>query len=95
MRLLRLVMRYDAQVIGAAFSPRSAITHQVNVRAYAGRKRAALAAHRSQYAGPGRASRLMRLLIRLPVPAFGLLLGREWFAEPGTSRTVICHDILR
>jgi len=47
------------------------------------------------YLGPvGRASRLFWVVVRLPVPVFGLLFGREWFAEPGTATTMICGDIL-
>lgn len=68
-------------------SPRAAITHRVNVRRYAAQKQAALAAHRSQLSGGGRAARLMRLLSRLPVPVFRILLGYEWFAEPGAGRS--------
>jgi hypothetical protein len=55
----------------------------VNVRRYAAQKQAALAAHRSQHSGGGRAGRLMRLLTRLPAPVFAVLLGYEWFARPG------------
>jgi hypothetical protein len=28
---------------------------------------------------------MFRVLIALPTPIFGLLLGREWFAEPGAA----------
>lgn len=84
MRLLRVMGRYDAPVTRATFTPRSAITHRVNVRRYAACKRAALAAHQSFVrASPGRARRLPRAMVALPVPVFGLLFGREWFAEPG------------
>lgn len=74
--------------IRAGFTPRSAITHRVNMRPYARQKPAALAAHGSQIGPAGRASRLFWLMVRLPVPVFGLLFGREWFAEvtPGASR---------
>jgi LmbE family N-acetylglucosaminyl deacetylase len=34
-RLLRLTVRYDPQVVRRSYSPRSAITHRVNVRRYA------------------------------------------------------------
>lgn len=87
MRLLRLVTGHDPQAIRVAFTPRSAITHRVDVRRYASQKRAALAAHQSYVHGPGRTARLARALIALPPPVFGLLLGREWFAEPGTATT--------
>src|ERR1700728_2696462 len=58
---LRLVVRYDFWHLGEMFSPRSAITHRVDVRRFAAQKRAALAAHRSQL-GRGRAGRVFRLL---------------------------------
>ncbi|MCM2420157.1 PIG-L deacetylase family protein [Streptomyces sp. RKAG293] len=86
LRFLRTPVRYDPEAIRTSYTPRSAITHRINVRPYAAQKRAALAAHRSQVAeGKGRSSALFRLLIRLPVPIFGLLLGREWFAEAGLA----------
>jgi LmbE family N-acetylglucosaminyl deacetylase len=67
------------------YSPRSAITHRLDVRRYCGQKRAALAAHRSQLTRRSRSGRVFRLLVRLPLPVFGLLLGHEWFTEPGLS----------
>lgn len=80
--LLRISLaRYDLDELRGAYSPSSAITHRVNVRRFAARKQAALAEHRSQVEGKGRLSPVMRVLVRLPAPVFGLLLGREWFAE--------------
>jgi LmbE family N-acetylglucosaminyl deacetylase len=73
-------------------SPRAAITHRVNVRQYAAQKQAALAAHRSQHSGSGRAARLMRLMVRLPVPVFRVLLGYEWFAEANRSLGFLPRD---
>jgi LmbE family N-acetylglucosaminyl deacetylase len=84
-RLLRLVVRYDTGEIHAGFTPRSAITHRVAVRRFAAQKRAALAAHHSIVRGTGRSARLMRIMVELPVPVFGLFFGREWFAEPGAT----------
>lgn len=81
--LLRLVKRHRLQQMRGYGMPRSAITHRVDVRRYAGRKQAALAAHRTPVFSGGRAGRLFRLMIRLPLPVFRLLGGREWFAEPG------------
>ncbi|WP_020577416.1 PIG-L deacetylase family protein [Actinopolymorpha alba] len=81
-RLLRIPLRFDDAALCTAYSPSSAITHRVNVRPFARQKQAALAAHRSEVNGSGRIAVLMRVLTRLPVPIFGLLLGREWFAEP-------------
>lgn len=77
-RFLRLPVKVDKFDEESLFSPRAAITHAVDVRRFAGRKRDALAAHHSIAARPG----LVRTLVRLPVPVFRLLLGREWFVEP-------------
>ena len=81
--MLRLLSRYRLEEMRGYGTPRSLITHRVDVRRYAQRKRAALAAHRTPVFGPGRSSRLFRLLIKCPLPVFGLVAGTEWFAEPG------------
>jgi LmbE family N-acetylglucosaminyl deacetylase len=94
-RVLRLVDRHDSREIQRGFSPRSAITHRVDVRRFASRKRAALAAHRSFAASNGRSARLARVMLALPVPVFGLFFGREWFVEPGAATTTISSDILQ
>jgi len=84
--MLRLVERYDAAELGSSFSARIEITHRVDVRKYADKKRAALACHASQISGTGRAARLFGLAVRLPLPVFGLLFGREYYVEVGTPR---------
>jgi LmbE family N-acetylglucosaminyl deacetylase len=84
-RALGLVVRPDLAAMRTGFTPRSAITHRVDVRRFAAQKQAALAAHQTQVYGRGRAGRLFRLLTALPVPLFGLVTGREWFAEPGAA----------
>lgn len=56
------------------------------------RKQAALAAHASQLRR-GRGGRLMFLLTRVPVPLFGLLMGREWFAERPRSPAVSLRQL--
>ncbi|MBP2471429.1 LmbE family N-acetylglucosaminyl deacetylase [Crossiella equi] len=66
------------------FTPRAEITHRVDVRAFARAKRDALAAHRTPLTGSGRMSAVWRRLVRLPVPVFGLLAGREYFRERTT-----------
>jgi LmbE family N-acetylglucosaminyl deacetylase len=90
-----LVVRYTRQEASTAGTPRAAITHRVNVRRYAAQKQAALAAHRTPVDGKGRVSRLFRLAVALPVPLFGWLAGREWFAEPGAAPGPVLDDILR
>jgi LmbE family N-acetylglucosaminyl deacetylase len=84
-RLARLVVRHDPGELRRSFTPRSEITHRIDVRRYAARKRAALAAHQSFTHGQGRSARLARVMIALPIPVFGLLFGREWFAEAGRA----------
>lgn len=94
-RLNGLVTRYTVEEARNAGTPRAAITHRVNVRRYAARKQAALAAHRSPVYAKGRASRLFRFAVALPVPLFALLAGREWFAEPAAAPGPVLDDILR
>ena len=91
---LRLPVRHDAVAPGTAYSARSGITHRVNVRRFARQKQAALAAHRSQLNGTGRLAPVMRALVRLPAPVFGLLLGREWFIDAsGAALSATAGDI--
>ena len=94
--LLRLVRRHRLEEMRSYGTPRSAITHRVNVSRYAASKRAALAAHKTPVNGRGRAARLFRLMIGLPLPAFRLACGREWFAEPGRGGGQrVAGDLLR
>jgi LmbE family N-acetylglucosaminyl deacetylase len=95
LRLARLVVRYDPLALRGGFTPRSAITHRVDVRQYAAAKRTALTAHRSQWQGNGRTARLIQVILALPAPVFGLLLGREWFAEPGAEPTTLATNVLQ
>ena len=81
--LVRLLTRSRAQEMRGYGTPRSAITHRVAVRRYAAQKRAALAAHQTPVSGQGRGARLLRVLLRSPLPVFRLACGTEWFAEPG------------
>jgi LmbE family N-acetylglucosaminyl deacetylase len=81
--LLRLVTRYRLDGMRGYGTPRSAITHRVDVRRHAAQKRAALAAHRTQVSGRGRGARLLRALLKSPLPVFRTVCGTEWFAEPG------------
>ena len=82
---LRIPVRFTSEELSTRFSPRSDITHRLDVRRYARQKQAALAAHRSQINGTGRMSTAMRKMIRLPAPLFSLLLGREWFIDVSPS----------
>jgi LmbE family N-acetylglucosaminyl deacetylase len=94
-RALGLVARHDLAAMRAGFTPRAAITHRIDVRRFAAQKQAALAAHRTAVYGRGRAARLFRLVVRLPVPVFGLVAGREWYAEPGARTARPIRDVLQ
>jgi len=87
-RALRLPLPFGTPALGAVYRPGAAITHRINVRRFARQKRAALACHRSVVHGRGGLAPVMRVLVRLPVPVFGLLLGREWFVEAATAPVV-------
>ncbi|MGW3995446.1 PIG-L deacetylase family protein [Amycolatopsis sp. NPDC004772] len=78
-KALRIPFDYDVEALG--YSPASAITHRFDVRRFAARKQAALAAHVSDVRGTGRLSAVLRVLVWLPAPLFGLVAGREWYAE--------------
>ena len=65
-----------------AYTDRSELTHEVDVRSSLNAKRAALAAHASQATG---GVRTVALLLRLPRPLAGLVLGKEWFVEVGRT----------
>jgi LmbE family N-acetylglucosaminyl deacetylase len=81
--LLGLLTRNRLDEMRGYGTPRSAITHRIDVRRYAAPKRTALAAHQTPLSGRGRGARLFRLLIRSPPPVFRAVCGTEWFAEPG------------
>lgn len=74
---LHLPYFYDAAVVPAAYSPQASITHRIDVRPFVGKKKRALAQHRSQLSGPARS-----LLTVLPPAVFGVVAGREWFVDP-------------
>ena len=81
--IIRLMTRHRLEEMRGYGMPQSVITHRIDVRRYAAQKRAALAAHRTPVSGSGRSARLLRLLLRSPLPVFRALCGTEWFAEPG------------
>ena len=90
-RVYRFPDEFDPTSFERAFSARSEITHRVNVRRYAGVKRAAMRAHASQATGGGAASagpgaqtgdRTLAAFLRIPRPVYDLVFGREWFRDP-------------
>lgn len=64
------------------FAAPGRITHRVGFRFELRRKRAAMAAHGSQRRG-GQERRAVDRFVRLPLPVFWLVFGREWYVERG------------
>ena len=88
-KALRLIGRFglrpggvSAADVNDAFASEREITHCIDVRRWAKQKRAAMSAHVSQASG-GSDVRTLAFLLRLPMPLFRAVLGREWFIEPG------------
>ena len=91
MRIARLFVRVDPETVTGT-TPYEAITHRVDVRRYAPQKQAALAAHQSQM-GVGRGGKVFSVLVRIPARVFGLLMGTEWYVEPGRAGSALQRDI--
>ena len=66
----------------AAFAQPARLTHRVDVRRFAGKKRAAMAAHASQATADG-GVRTLALFLRLPPFLYRRVFGYEWFVELG------------
>lgn len=71
---------FDPQEFAEAWTPRSQITHRVNVRSYLDQKRGSIRAHASQ-ANADNTLRTLAVLSALPRPLFGALLGTEFFVK--------------
>jgi LmbE family N-acetylglucosaminyl deacetylase len=72
----------------SAWTPRTEITHRVDVRRYLGAKRASLKAHASQATADGTV-RTLAVLTKLPSPMQSILLGTEYYvlvSNPHSSR---------
>jgi LmbE family N-acetylglucosaminyl deacetylase len=68
----------------SAYTPRSQLTHRVDVRPYLNQKHGAMRAHASQQTG-GSGPRPLAILLRIPPPLLRLWLGHEWFVERGRT----------
>jgi LmbE family N-acetylglucosaminyl deacetylase len=71
---------FDPTSFDRAWTPRSNITHRVNVRPHLAAKRAALRAHASQATADG-SIRTLAMLTRIPGPLAHLLLGTEFYCR--------------
>lgn len=79
-RLRLTPSEFDPQEFAQAWTPRSRITHRVNVRPYLDAKRNSVRAHASQ-ANADNTVRTLAVLSALPRPLFGALLGTEYFVK--------------
>lgn len=85
-KVYRFPPEFDPTSFERAFSPRSAITHRIDVRRYADAKRASMRAHASQAAG-GTGDRTLAAFVRMPRLLFRQVFGHEWFIQPGPVPT--------
>lgn len=93
-RVYRFPPEFDPASFERAFSPRSRITHRIDVHRYAGAKRAAMRAHASQASVDGDGDRTLAAFLRIPRPVFDLVFGREWFVDASRpSGGPVCRDI--
>jgi len=69
---------FDPAEFTHAFTPRSQITHRVDVREFLAAKRDSMRAHASQASADG-ATRTLAVLSNLPGPVFSALLGTEYY----------------
>jgi LmbE family N-acetylglucosaminyl deacetylase len=81
-KVYRFPPEFDRAAFEHAYAPRRVLTHRVDVRRQADRKRASMAAHASQ-ATADTGDRTLAALLRLPQPLYRRVLGREWFIERG------------
>jgi LmbE family N-acetylglucosaminyl deacetylase len=81
-----------ASRFATSYLPPAELTHEIDVRAHLRAKTRALAAHATQGTG-GRSIRTLTLLLRLPRPLLGPVLGREWYAERGRAVAPPLDDV--
>src|SRR6476646_2261716 len=93
-RVYKFPPEFDPTSFERSFSPRSAITHRVDVRRYAAAKRASMRAHASQASADGDADRTLAAFLRIPRPVYDLVFGREWFVDPRhPAGAPVAHDV--
>jgi LmbE family N-acetylglucosaminyl deacetylase len=79
-KVYRFPPEFDPTTFERAFSPKSAITHRIDVRRFADAKRASMAAHASQATGGG-GDRTLAAFVRMPRPLYRRVFGHEWFIQ--------------
>jgi LmbE family N-acetylglucosaminyl deacetylase len=83
---------FDPTVFDRAYSPRSELTHRVDVRRYAVRKRTSMDAHASQATADG-ADRTLAAFLRIPLPLFRWIFGHEWYVERDRAPGPLLDDV--
>jgi LmbE family N-acetylglucosaminyl deacetylase len=88
MRAARLGAHIQLPDLEQSYTPRSELTHRIDVRRQIPAKRAALLAHASQASAdnPDKMDRTIAFLLRLPPPLFRIVLGSEWFVRRNAVR---------
>lgn len=82
---------FDPSEFDNAWTPRSEITHRINVRKFMRQKMAALAAHASQ-AQSDSSTRTLGVLTKLPMPLATALLGTEFYVKVDPSLLTNASD---
>lgn len=82
---------FSPEEFDAAWTPRAAITHRVDVRAHLAAKDTSLRAHSSQAAADG-TTRTLAVLTRLPRPLQALLLGTEYYIAVPASHAAMASS---
>jgi LmbE family N-acetylglucosaminyl deacetylase len=91
--MVKLNRRWYVPPLDDVYTPRSRLTHRIDVAAYADLKRAALVAHASQSSGDGD-TRTIGLILRLPRWLFRRVFRHEWFTEHGRRPgPPLCGDL--
>ncbi|WP_040781435.1 PIG-L deacetylase family protein [Nocardia pneumoniae] len=83
----RIPLRYDPAALTTLYSPRSEITHRIDVSRFAAQRKTALSAHRSIIEGSSRFATIARALLHTPTPLLARIIHWEWFAEEGAAPT--------
>jgi len=79
----RFPPEFDPASFERAFTASADITHRVDVRRYADAKRASMVAHASQ-ASADDGDRTLAAFLRIPMPLYRRVFGREWYVERRT-----------
>jgi LmbE family N-acetylglucosaminyl deacetylase len=81
-KVYRFPAAFDPTIFERSFSPKSEITHRVNVIRYASAKRASMRAHASQASADRGADRTLAAFLRIPRPLYDVVFGHEWYVDP-------------